>query len=51
MDRDVDALTMLLMDPFLTRDEAEREAAASAPAAWGRNEPSVFEADTESGDR
>jgi hypothetical protein len=28
MDRDIDTLTVLLMDPFLTRDEAEREAAA-----------------------
>jgi hypothetical protein len=28
MDRDIDTLTLLLMDPFLTRDEAEREAAA-----------------------
>ena len=35
MDRDVDALTVLLMDPFLTRDEAEREAAAGG---WGREE-------------
>jgi len=30
MDRDIDTLTVLLMDPFLTRDEAEREAAAVA---------------------
>jgi len=28
MDRDTDTLTLLLMDPFLTREEAEREAAA-----------------------
>lgn len=34
MDRDIDTLTLLLMDPFLTRDEAEREAAAvTTPAA------------------
>jgi hypothetical protein len=34
-DRDLDTLTLLLMDPFLTRDEAEREAAAleTRPAA------------------
>src|SRR5262245_30156620 len=30
MDRDIDTLTVLLMDPFLTCDEAEREAAAVA---------------------
>ena len=29
MDRDIDTLTLLLMDPFLTRGEAEREAAAA----------------------
>lgn len=40
MDRDVDALTVLLMDPFLTRDEAEREAAAGG---WGRGDEVGFE--------
>ena len=40
MDRDIDTLTVLLMDPFLTRDEAEREAAA-AGGAWRNSSESA----------
>jgi hypothetical protein len=36
MDRDPDTLTALLMDPFLTTDEAEREAATTRAAGVAR---------------
>jgi hypothetical protein len=42
MDRDIDTLTVLLMDPFLTRDEAEREAAA---IGWPGDEAGVVRTD------
>lgn len=48
MDRDIDTLTVLLMDPFLTRDEAEREAAAAGwpgAEAGGRTDDPEFAPD------
>jgi hypothetical protein len=43
MDRSsIDTLTALLLDPFLTSDEAQREAAATYRRVPSRSEPSTL---------
>ena len=38
MDRELDYLTALLLDPFLTATESQQEAAATLAASRGRRE-------------
>ncbi|MCE9566252.1 MAG: hypothetical protein K8U57_29875 [Planctomycetes bacterium] len=42
MDRTIDTLTALLLDPFLTHDEAQREAAATYRRVPTKSEPSTL---------